>query len=93
MPTKFDRFTVTHGKESGTVKIHVSSWEGKGSVDVHICYGNPESEESWQPIKMAHYCHFTVDGLEPARRAYFRARLIKDSGIAPWSDVVELIII
>uniref|UniRef100_C6E3Q6 Fibronectin type III domain-containing protein n=1 Tax=Geobacter sp. (strain M21) TaxID=443144 RepID=C6E3Q6_GEOSM len=89
----FNRFTVTHGKVSGTAKVHVSSWPGKGSVDLHICYGNPELEESWQPFRIAHHCNFTLEGLEPARRAYFRARLLNDSGIGPWSETVELIII
>lgn len=93
MPKKFDKFTVTHGEESGTVKIHVNSWEGKASVQVQICYGDPALEESWQTIRMSHYCHFTLKGLEPARRAYFRARLQNDAGIGPWSDVVALIIL
>lgn len=92
-PKSLDRFTVTHGKDSGTVKGHVSSWEGKGSVELQICYGNPGLEESWQPLKIAHYCHFTVEGLEPARRAYFRARLLRDPSVGPWSETVELIII
>ncbi|WP_129124930.1 fibronectin type III domain-containing protein [Geomonas oryzae] len=90
---KFDRFKVTHGKKSGTIKIYVNSWEGKGSVVVQICYGDPTQEDSWQHLKLSHYCHFTQEGLEPARRAYFRARLENDAGIGPWSDVVELIIL
>ena len=93
MPKKFDKFSVTHGKKSGTVKIHVNSWEGKASVHVQVCYGDPALEESWQTIKMSHYCHSTLTGLEPARRLYFRARLQNDAGVGPWSDVVELIIL
>lgn len=91
--TSFYKFTVTHGKEPGSIKVHVSSWDGKGSVDLQICFGNPGLEESWQPLKIAHRCNFTVEGLEPARRAYFRARLLKDAGVGPWSETVELIII
>ncbi|QXE90189.1 fibronectin type III domain-containing protein [Geomonas subterranea] len=93
LPKKFNKFKVSHGDRSGGVKMYVNSWEGKASVDVQICYANPAQEESWQALKMSHYCHFTVDGLEPARRAYFRARLINDAGVGPWSEVVELIII
>lgn len=93
VPKKFDKFTVSHGKESGTVKIYVNSWEGKGSVEVQICYGAPSLEESWQTFKTFHYCHMTLKGLEPARRAYFRVRLHNDAGVGPWSNVVELIII
>ncbi|ACH39967.1 hypothetical protein Gbem_2964 [Citrifermentans bemidjiense Bem] len=92
-PTSFYKFTVTHGKKPGSIKVHVSSWEGKGSVDMQICFGNPGLEESWQPLKIAHHCNFTVEGLETARRAYFRARLLKDAGVGPWSETVELIII
>lgn len=93
LPKKFDKFRVSHGDKSGAVKAYVNSWEGKGSVDTQVSYGDPASEESWQALKMSHYCHFAVEGLEPARRAYFRARLMNDAGIGPWSEVVELIII
>ncbi len=89
----FKKFKVTHGEKSGSVKITVNSWDGKGSVQVHICYGDPTQEDAWQPLQQSHYCHFTRDGLEPARRAYFRARLLNDAGIGPWTDTVELIII
>ena len=93
IPDKFKKFTVTHGKESGTVKVYVNSWEGKGSVEVQICYGDPSLQESWQTSKLFHSCHFTMKGLEPARRTYFRVRLLNDAGVGPWSDVVELIIL
>lgn len=93
MPKKFNKFSVTHGQESGTVKIYVNSWVGKASVQLQICYGDPALEESWQTITISHHCHSTLKGLEPARRVYFRARLQNDAGVGPWSDVVELIIL
>lgn len=89
----FRKFKATHGKKSGSVKFTVNSWDGKGSVEVHICYGDPTQEDAWQPLPLSNYCNFTRDGLEPARRAYFRARLMNDAGIGPWTDIVELIII
>ena len=92
-PVSLHKFTVAHGKDSGTVKVHVNSWEGKGSVELQICYSDPAQEASWQALRMSHYCHFIVDGLEPARRAYFRARFVNDAGVSAWSEVVELIII
>ncbi|MBJ6798548.1 fibronectin type III domain-containing protein [Geomonas propionica] len=93
LPKQFNKFKVSHGDKSGTIKIYVSSWEGKGSVELKVCYGDPALAESWQPLKISHYCHFTVEGLDPARRAYFRARLMTDAGVGPWSEVKELIII
>ncbi|QWV97208.1 fibronectin type III domain-containing protein [Geomonas nitrogeniifigens] len=93
LPQKFNKVKISHGDKSGAVKIYVNSWEGKGSVVVQVCYGDPSLEESWQQLKMSHYCHFTVEGLEPARRAYFRVRLMNDAGVGPWSEVMELIII
>lgn len=93
IPRKLDKFSVSHAKKSGGVKIYVNSWEGKASVDTQVCYDDPAQESSWQPLKLSHYCHFTAEGLEPARRAYFRARLINDAGTGPWSNVVELIIL
>lgn len=92
-PDKFSKVKVSHGDKSGAIKMYVNKWEGKGSVEVQICYGDPSSEDSWQLLKIGHYCHITHEGLEPARRAYFRARLLNEAGIGPWSDVVELIII
>ncbi|WP_224983844.1 fibronectin type III domain-containing protein [Geomonas agri] len=93
LPEKFSKVKVSHGDKSGAIKIYVNKWEGKGSVEVQICYGDPGSEGSWQLLKIAHYCHIAHEGLEPARRAYFRARLLNEAGVGPWSDAVELIII
>lgn len=92
-PKRFEKFTVAHGGESGTVKIYVNKWEGKGSVEVQMCTGDPSQAESWRTIQICHSCHIKLKGLEPAQRAYFRARLITDAGNGPWSDVLELIII
>ncbi|WP_136526184.1 fibronectin type III domain-containing protein [Geomonas ferrireducens] len=93
IPEKFHRFKATHGKESGSVKFHVNSWEGKASVELQFTYGPPDQESSWQRLMVSNYCHFTHNGLEAARRAFFRSRLINNAGIGPWSDVVELIIL
>ena len=92
-PKRFEKFTVGHGEESGTVKIYVNKWEGKGSVEVQMCTGDPPQAESWRTIQIGHSCHMKLKGLEPAQRAYFRVRLITDAGNGPWSDVLELIII
>lgn len=93
-PEQLTLFTVTHlHGESGAVKIHVNAWEGKGSVLVQICYGDPSREDSWSAIKTGHSCNFTIHQLEAARRAFFRARVQNDAGASPWSKVVELIII
>lgn len=92
-PKRFEKFTVGHGEESGTVKIYVNKWEGKGSVEVQICTGDPSQADSWRTIQIAHSCHIKLKGLEPAQRAYFRVRLINDAGNGPWSDALELIII
>lgn len=92
-PKRFEKFTVAHGNESGTVKIYVNKWEGKGSVEVQMCTADPSQEESWRTIQIFHSCHMKLKGLEPAQRAYFRVRLITDAGNGPWSDVLELIII
>lgn len=93
MPQKFRQFNVSHGKKSGAVKFHVNGWEGKGSVEVQFCYGDPTREDAWAPLKISNYCYFSHEGLEPARRAYFRSRLQNSAGVGPWSDVVELIIL
>lgn len=92
-PKRFEKFTVGHGEESGTVKIYVNKWEGKGSVEVQMCTGDPSQADSWRTIQICHSCHIKLKGLEPAQRAYFRVRLINDAGNGPWSDVLELIII
>ncbi len=94
LPKQFEKFLVTHfPEESGAVKIHVNNWDGKGSVDVQICYGDPSREDSWSTVKIGHSCVFSIHQLESARRAFFRARLLNDAGVAPWSKVVELIIL
>ncbi len=91
---QFEKFLVTHlPGESGAVKIHVNTWDGKGSVQVQICYGDPSREESWSTVKVGHSCIFSIHGLEPAKRAFFRGRLQNNEGVSPWSEVVALIIL
>jgi len=94
VPDKPTKFSVKHNTgSSGSVNASTNSWEGKGSVELQICEGDPADEASWRTLNIFHSCRMRVDGLEPARRCYFRARLRNDAGNGPWSDVVGLIIL
>lgn len=89
-PTKF---TVKHTGVSGSIKASVNRWEGKGSVELQICEGDPADEASWKTVDIFHSCRMRADGLEPAKKCYFRARLRNDAGKGPWSEIIELIIL
>lgn len=78
---------------SGSVIVAVNAWEGKGSVELQVCQGDPANEASWRTVNIFHSCRMVVDGLEPATRCYFRVRLRNDAGNGPWSEVIELIIL
>lgn len=92
-PEKFKKFSAKHGRVSGSVHFYTNGWEGKGSAEVQICEGNPADEASWRMLNIFHTCRMRQDGLESAKRCYFRGRLRNDAGNGPWSEVVELIIL
>lgn len=93
-PGMTKKFVVKHNQGvSGSVIASVNAWEGKGSVELQVCEGDPANEASWRTINIFHSCRMMVDGLEPATRCHFRARLRNDAGNGPWSEVVELIIL
>ena len=92
-PGDVTKFIVKHTGVTGSISAYVNNWEGKGSVELQICEGNPADEASWRTLNIFHSCRMRVNGLEPAKRCYFRARLRNDLGNGPWSEVVELIIL
>ena len=93
IPEKPSKFIVKHTGVSGSITASVNRWEGKGSVELQICEGDPADETSWRTLDIFHSCRMRANGLEPAKRVYFRARLQNDRGKGPWSEVVELIIL
>lgn len=92
-PEKPSKFIVKHTGVSGNIYASINSWEGKGSVELQISDGDPADEDSWRTLNIFHSCRMRVDGLEPARKCHFRARIRNDVGTGPWSEVVELIIL
>jgi len=92
-PEKLSKFIVKHTGVSGSINASVANWEGKGSVELQICERNPADEASWRTLNIFHSCRMRVDGLEAAKRCYFRVRLRNDAGTGPWSEVFELIIL
>ena len=92
-PEKPVKFMVKHTDSSGSIYAFVNSWEGKGSVELQICEGDPADEASWRTLNIFHSCRMRASGLEPAKRCYFRARILNNAGKSPWSEVVELIIL
>jgi len=92
-PEKPLKFIVKHTDSSGSIYAFVNRWEGKGSVELQICEGDPADEASWRTLNIFHSCRMRANGLEPAKRCYFRARILNNAGKSPWSEVVELIIL
>lgn len=86
-------FVVKHTGNSGEIYVSVNSWKGKGSVELQICEGDPAEEASWRTLNIFHGCRMRANGLDPAKRCYFRARIRNDVGTGPWSEIVELIIL
>lgn len=88
------KFSVKHNTGvTGSIIAAVNAWEGKGTVELQICEGDPTIESSWRTVNIFHSCRIVVEGLESAKRCYFRARLRNDAGNGPWSEVIELIIL
>ena len=92
-PEKKPNLQVKHTGVSGSLYASVNTWEGRGSVELQICDGDPKDEASWRVVNIFHSCRMRVEDLEPAKRIYFRARYRNDVGIGPWSEVVEIIVL
>jgi len=87
-PEKPVKFMVKHTDSSGSIYAFVNSWEGKGSVELQICEGDPADEASWRTLNIFHSCRMRASGLEPAKRCYFRARILNNAGKSPWSEIL-----
>lgn len=93
-PGATKKFSVKHNPGvSGSILAAVNAWDGKGTVELQICEGDPANEASWRTVNIFHSCRMLVEGLEAAKRCFFRARLRNDAGNGPWSEVIELIIL
>ena len=92
-PEKPSKFTVKHTGVSGCIYASINAWEGKGSVELQICEGDPADEAAWRILDIFHSCRMRASGLEPASKCHFRARIQNDAGKGPWSEVVDLIIL
>jgi hypothetical protein len=85
---------VKHGKISGTAILSSGRVTGSASLEVHICQGDPMSEESWKLYDHFPHCsHMELKGLEIGKMYYFRIRCLGNNGHGPWSAIVNLMVI
>ncbi len=86
--------TVKHGSDSGSVLVNYSQVVVRGSYEVQYCLGDPNDEASWKPTAGQYTkCHANVQGLEPARKVYFRVRCHVDGVAGPFSQTVNIIVL
>lgn len=87
-------FRVLHGKQSGTVDIHVDRLPGAASYEVQIAQGDPTVEANWKPARIAKTgSHIAVDNLTPGQTYWFRVRAIGKDGNGLWTDPVSIIVV
>lgn len=89
------RVDLIHGKNSGTLRLHLSKVQGAVTYIVQACQDNPTDEaawtKEWQFTKIKGGVELT--GLEPGKVYYFRVRCLGHAGLGPWSTYVHIMVI
>ncbi len=85
---------VKHGRESGTLDVHVHALAGASSYELAIAQGETVTEVDWHHAGISATCmHMTLQGLEPGKYVWVRVRGINSAGYGLWTQPQRIMVI
>ncbi|MEY2689616.1 MAG: hypothetical protein RL375_3815 [Pseudomonadota bacterium] len=85
---------VKHGRESGTLDVHVRALPGTSSYDIAIAIGEAVTEADWRHAAVsATSMHMLLQGLEPGKYVWVRVRGVNGAGYGLWTPPQRIMVI
>ncbi|MBK6854341.1 MAG: hypothetical protein IPG93_22855 [Burkholderiales bacterium] len=85
---------LKHGRESGTLDVHVRALAGASSYDVAIAIGETVTEADWRHAAVfSTSMHMLLQDLEPGKYVWIRVRGVNSAGYGLWTPPQRMMVI
>ncbi|MFM2058767.1 MAG: hypothetical protein RLY71_3152 [Pseudomonadota bacterium] len=85
---------LRHGRESGTLDVHVRALPGASSYEVAIAQGETVTDADWRHAAVSSTSlHMLLQGLTPGQYVWVRVRGINSAGYGLWTPPQRIMVI
>jgi hypothetical protein len=80
------KFALKHGKDRGTIMVTMNKVQAAKCYEFHIASGDPTREENWKYYGVSGKCSKLLEGFEPGKDIWVRARAVGSDSTGPWTN-------